>query len=172
MTDGREKRRRDHQPHRNTPLPEDGYAPRIFNATWRIARAIDIGSQSLVAQHQVTSTQLLCLTAIGADHKTATTTAIAKRVHLSPSTIVGVLDRLEAKGLVERRRSRRDRRVVHISATDAGRALVAEASHPLRDAFAKALGQMSEQNQEQTTICIERLVDLLWPRGSLRPAGS
>jgi DNA-binding MarR family transcriptional regulator len=113
---------------------------------------------------------LLCLTAVGADHESATTTGIAKRVHLSPSTVVGVLDRLEAKGLVERRRGRRDRRVVHVSATDAGRALVAEASHPLRDALAKALGQMTERTQEQTTICIERLVDLLWPPGSSRPA--
>jgi len=170
MTKGREERRRSHKPHRNTPLPEDGYAPRIFNATWRISRAIDIGSRSLVAQHQITGTQLLCLTAVAED-KGASTTGIAKRVHLSPSTIVGVLDRLEAKDLVERRRGRRDRRVVHVSATDAGRALAAEASHPLRDALAKALGQMSKQNQEQTTTCIERLVDLLWPLESSRPAG-
>ena len=170
MTDGPERRRGNHEPHRNAPLPEDGHAARIFNAIWRIARAIDIGSRSLAAQHQITGTQLLCLTAV-AQHKAATTTGTARQVHLSPSTIVGVLDRLEAKGLVERRRGRRDRRVVHVSATDAGRALVAEASHPLEDAFARALGQMSEQNQEQTTICIERLVDLLWPRGSLRPAG-
>ena len=123
-----------------------------------------------MAQHQITSTQLLCLTAVAED-KAASTTGIAKGVHLSPSTIVGVLDRLEAKALVERRRGRRDRRVVHVSATDAGHALVAEASHPLEDAFARALGQMSEQNQEQTTVCIERLVDMLWPQGSLRPAG-
>ena len=171
MTKGREKRRGNHEPHRNTPLLQDGHAARIFNAIWRIARAIDIGSRSLVAQHQITSTQLLCLTAVAED-KAASTTSIAKGVHLSPSTIVGVLDRLEAKALVERRRGRRDRRVVHVSATDAGRALVAEASHPLEDAFAKALAQMSEENQEQTTVCIEQLVDLLWPRGSSRPAGS
>ena len=160
-----------HDPPRAASLPEDSYAHRIFNATWRIARAIDIGSRKLEAQHQITGTQLLCLTAV-ADHTPATTTGIAKRVHLSPSTIVGVLDRLEAKDLVERRRGRRDRRVVYVSATDAGRALAAKAAHPLLDEFAKALEQLSKQDREDTTICVERLVDLLWPRATSRRAGS
>jgi len=108
-----------HDPPRAASLPEDSYAHRIFNATWRIARAIDIGSRKLEAQHQ------------------------------------------------ERRRGRRDRRVVYVSATDAGRALAAKAAHPLLDEFAKALEQLSKQDQEDTTICIERLVDLLWPRANL-----
>jgi DNA-binding MarR family transcriptional regulator len=160
MREDPEGRSGSHDPPRGAPLSEDGYAPRIFNATWRIARAIDIGSRKLEAQHQITGTQLLCLTAV-VEHEPTTTTGIAKRVHLTPSTVVGVLDRLEAKDLVNRRRGRRDRRVVHVGATDAGRALAAKAAHPLLDALAKALKQLSKQDQEETTVCIERLVDLL-----------
>ena len=41
---------------------------------------------------------------------------------MSAPTVVGVLDKLEAKGMVERYRSTRDRRVVHSRLTDLGRA--------------------------------------------------
>ncbi|MBU0927135.1 MAG: MarR family transcriptional regulator [Spirochaetes bacterium] len=42
-----------------------------------------------------------------------------------PATLIGLLDDLESKGLIERVRSRTDKRVVLVSATDAGEAVAA-----------------------------------------------
>ena len=50
---------------------------------------------------------------------------LARRMYLHPSTVVGVLDRLESRGLVVRTRSSRDRRVVTVGLTRRGRVLVA-----------------------------------------------
>jgi DNA-binding MarR family transcriptional regulator len=51
---------------------------------------------------------------------------LARRMYLHPSTVVGILDRLESGGLVLRTRSTEDRRVVTVSLTDKGNQLVAK----------------------------------------------
>lgn len=53
--------------------------------------------------------------------------AIGDRLALDSGTLTPLLKRLEAAGLVERRRDTSDNRVVRISLTDAGRALRAQA---------------------------------------------
>jgi DNA-binding MarR family transcriptional regulator len=50
---------------------------------------------------------------------------LARRMYLHPSTVVGIVDRLEVSGLVVRTRSTRDRRVVTVSLSDRGKRLVA-----------------------------------------------
>ena len=49
---------------------------------------------------------------------------IAKRMFLHPTTILGIIDRLEARGLVSRTRSKDDRRVIWVELTPSGRNLV------------------------------------------------
>ncbi len=51
---------------------------------------------------------------------------LARRMYLHPSTVVGILDRLESGGLVARTRSTKDRRVVTVSLSDRGKRLVAK----------------------------------------------
>ena len=136
---------------------------RILNAIRQIIRAADIDSRRLAAEHQVTAPQLMCLMAVG-ERDSITSVDIAKRVHLSPSTIVGVVDRLEAKGLVQRERSREDRREVAITATDAGRRLVARTPFPLHHSLGRALARVPEPERRHLADVIERLVDLMGAR--------
>jgi MarR family transcriptional regulator, organic hydroperoxide resistance regulator len=46
---------------------------------------------------------------------------LARRMYLHPATVVGILDRLEARDLASRTRSLVDRRVVEIELTEKGR---------------------------------------------------
>ncbi len=63
---------------------------------------------------------------------------------LSKSTTTELVDRLEAKGLVDRMRDERDQRRVFIWLTDAGRARAAAYARVLEDeALAKALARMA-----------------------------
>ena len=86
---------------------------------------------------------------------------IAARVHLSSSTIVGVIDRLAEKELVRRERGLKDRRIVNVLATEAGRELAGSAPSPLQDRLADALMGIPELERVAIALSLERIVDLM-----------
>ena len=133
---------------------------RILNAIRQIIRAVDIDSRNLAAQHHVTGPQLMCLMAV-VENGSITSTDVAGRVHLDPSTLVGVLDRLEKKGLIRRERSHEDRREIHLTATEAGRKLAARTPYPMQHALGEKLKSISASEHEQIARCMERLVSLI-----------
>jgi DNA-binding MarR family transcriptional regulator len=141
---------------------------RILNAIRQIIRAADIDSRKLAADHQITAPQLMCLLAV-VEKGAMTATDIAKRIHLSASTLVGVLDRLESKGLVRRDRSSEDRRQVWVTVTDRGRALVAKTPFPLQYALDRALRQLSAEERNEIAARTQRLADLMGAR-DIEPA--
>ena len=53
---------------------------------------------------------------------------VAKRLRLPSNAITPLVDRLEAKGLVQRRRDQSDRRTVIVTATEAGKLLERDAA--------------------------------------------
>ena len=54
-------------------------------------------------------------------YETRTVSQVAEMVHLTPSAMTSVIDKLVKKGYVERRRDDEDRRVVHLVLTHSGR---------------------------------------------------
>jgi DNA-binding MarR family transcriptional regulator len=63
---------------------------------------------------------------------------LGERLHLDSGTLTPLLKRLEARGLVERRRARSDERVVEIHLTAAGRALRRKATSVPRELLCKS----------------------------------
>jgi DNA-binding MarR family transcriptional regulator len=141
---------------------------RILNAIRQIIRAADVDSRQLASEHQITSPQLMCLLAV-VEKGEATATDIANRIHLSPSTLVGVLDRLESKGLIKRDRDPEDRRRIWVKTTPEGRALAAKTPFPLQYSLDKALKQLTESQRNQLAAGMERLVELMGA-GGIEPA--
>ena len=139
---------------------QDQYGLRILNAIRQIIRAADLDSRQLATKHQITAPQLVSLMAI-VEGEPTTAVDVSRRVHLGASTMVGVLDRLEAKGLITRQRDSADRRQVWVRATKAGRALVVNAPFPLQHSVARAYEKMSKQERAQVAACVERLVQLM-----------
>jgi DNA-binding MarR family transcriptional regulator len=90
-----------------------------------------------------------------------TSRALAGPVHVNPSTLVGILDRLEGKGLVSRRRDSGDRRSVFVELTKSGVAFVAEAPSPLQAALADGLRQLNEKQQRKLALSLEEVVRLM-----------
>ena len=123
-------------------------------------RAVDIHSRKLSAEYMVTGPQLLCLQVLH-DDGPLTTSALAKLVHLSNSTIVGILDRMEQKGWVVRERSTGDRRVVLVDLTQAGESFLAEAPGLLQDRLAQGLRELPEKEQLRIAQSLETVVTLL-----------
>lgn len=63
--------------------------------------------------------------------------ALSRQIGVGPSRIVAVLDRLEGRGLIERRRSRTDRRIHEVVLTEEGEEVL-DSIRPLADAHESA----------------------------------
>lgn len=142
------------------PIPTERYDLKILQGLRKIIRAIDLHSRKLVGTHHITGPQLICLITV-VEEGPCTLKQIAQRVFLSPSTVVGILDRLEAKGLVLRARDTRDRRLVNVTATATGRTLVENAPSPLQEGLAGALKRLPEIEQATIALSLQRIVDLM-----------
>lgn len=136
---------------------------RVLQAFRRIIRAIDLHSRKLAADHNITTPQLVALNVI-ASQVPLFTSELARHMHLSPSTVVGIIDRLESKDLIRRQRSRSDRRRVHLELTEAGRALVGAAPSPLQDRLVAALRTLPDAEQKEIALVLEKIVALMEAR--------
>ena len=133
---------------------------RILRSLRRVLRRVEMSSRQLETEYGVTAPQLICLIEIAAVGS-ITQIDLSERVHLTPSTLVGVLDRLHSKRLIQRRRDTADRRRINVSATAAGLHLVEQAPPPLQDTLLKGLDAMPGTELSAMATTLERLVDLL-----------
>jgi DNA-binding MarR family transcriptional regulator len=89
-------------------------------------------------------------------------TEIADNVDLSPSTVVGIVDRLEEKALVVRERDTKDRRVVFVKPTKAGKELVKETRHPVQALFDdRTEDRFSDADYERIATSLEDIARAL-----------
>lgn len=108
----------------------------------------------------MTAPQLVCLLTL-VEQGAITATTISREVFLSPSTVVGILDRLEEKGLVRRERGSKDRRIVTVSVTEEGRRVAEHAPSPLQDTLTEALHTLPLEEQIDIAKSLERVVNLM-----------
>ncbi|GFO59424.1 MarR family transcriptional regulator [Geomonas silvestris] len=86
---------------------------------------------------------------------------LARRMYLHPTTVVGILDRLEARGLVLKTRSTVDRRVVEVELTEQGKALVAGAPEVAQGMLVRGLEPLSDQALLKISDGLDELVRIL-----------
>ncbi|WP_295808830.1 MarR family transcriptional regulator [uncultured Nitratireductor sp.] len=133
----------------------------------RIVRANDVQSKALAKKIGLTAPQLVILKAI-AGLGEVTTTVLSAHVDLSAATVTTILDNLESRRVVERYRSRHDRRVVHTRLTPEGAALVTHAPEPMGDAFARRFAGLSPERRNQLTSALNDIADMMAPPGDLQ----
>jgi MarR family transcriptional regulator, organic hydroperoxide resistance regulator len=85
---------------------------------------------------------------------------LALRMYLHPATVVGILDRLEGRGLVVRVRSQEDRRVVEVELTERGKGLVAQAPEVAQGLLVKGLETLSHKKLLSIANGLEQLVKI------------
>ncbi|GGC11377.1 MarR family transcriptional regulator [Oxalicibacterium flavum] len=142
---------------------------RILQSVRRIAQCVEHHSKRLAVTHNITSPQLVALLAI-AQTGPSTLKAIGRAIQLSPSTVVGIVDRLEEKGLVSRQRDTRDRRNVFVAVTAAGQTVLANAPPALPNGFSSALGGLSEADRQALVVTLEQFATLLEAKIPVEPA--
>ena len=141
-------------------VPATRHGLRVLQALRQIIRAVDLYSRHLLREYEITGPQLITLLTVK-EYELVTVSAIAVHIHLSSSTVIGILDRLESKGLIRRDRDLKDRRLVHVSLTEKGEALARNAPSPLQDAFAGAMRKLPETELVMIAESLERIVGLM-----------
>jgi len=86
---------------------------------------------------------------------------LARRMYLHPATVVGILDRLETKGMVTRTRSKADRRAVDLVLTDRGKNVVANAPEVAQALLVKGLEALSDEELSRVAEVMELLTRIL-----------
>jgi DNA-binding MarR family transcriptional regulator len=108
----------------------------------RMVKALQIYAASVEREYGITGPQLWALWELGRSGP-LNLKELAERMYLGGSTVVGVLDRLEARGLAERLQDAEDRRRISIRLTPEGAKLLATAPHPAHGQLLHALQDMS-----------------------------
>ncbi len=89
----------------------------------RVFQILNEQSQRIKQETGLTGPQLWTVRVIH-EHGPINISDIAKRMYLHPTTVLGIIDRLEARGLASRTRSKDDRRIIWVELTQDGKNLV------------------------------------------------
>jgi DNA-binding MarR family transcriptional regulator len=132
----------------------------IIDNIRRVFQAVNEYSKKAERETGLTGPQLWAIKVI-AETAPIKVSELARRMYLHPATVVGILDRLEGRGLVSRTRSREDRRVVEIALTDQGKDLVAQAPEVAQGLLVRGLEPLPEAELEHIADSLDRLVKIL-----------
>jgi len=132
----------------------------VMQALRRIGRAIELHSHSLASRYGLTVPQLAVLKELGAADGRSIG-ELTRAVHLSQATVTGILDRLQRRGLIQRRRGEADKRKVHVWLTEAGREALRQSPPLLHENFLEALGRLRDWEQTQILSALQRVVAMM-----------
>ncbi len=91
----------------------------------------------------------------------ATAGALAKEADLNPASVTAMIDQLEGRGLVQRRRDGQDRRQCWVSLTDAGRREVEEKEQYWRRQMAETLADITPREIAAATKVFQRIATVM-----------
>lgn len=155
------------------PAPSLGEVLDFMRIIWRIDHALQTTSKRTEATIGVTAPQRLVLRIVGrfpgmpAGH-------LAELLHVHPSTLTGVLKRLERQGLLRRRADFRDRRRALLSLTEKGRAFDVEAEGTVEAAIQDALERSPRekvQSAREVLVTIAERLELDKNQTPVTPEG-
>jgi len=132
----------------------------IIHQIRRLMQAGSLYSKELNKKHQVSAAQLNCLLALY-EAGAMPSSQIARHIFVKPSTVTGIIDRLEQKKLVQRVRSSPDRRVITIELTEEGKKLAENAPPPIQQKIMDGLRSLSLSDAEKILNGLQALTHML-----------
>ena len=140
-------------------LPSDHTKQIIFSIR-RLIQANELYTKELNKKYHISSAQLNCILTLY-DYGPLPPSKIAHHIMVKSSTVTGVVDRLERKGLAERIRNSPDRRVITIQLTEAGKKLAQNAPPPIQQKILDGLKQTENAKIEQIVRSLNMLTGML-----------
>ena len=138
----------------------DAIEDQVLVALRRIIRSIDIHSRTLVKYYGLTGPQLVVLQELS-KHDEITPGHLAEAVSLSQATVTGILERLNKRDLIARRRSESDRRKVLVSITLEAVHMLDTGPPIMQHSFVEAFKGLQGWEQTMILSALQRLVALM-----------
>lgn len=128
----------------------------------QIVRSINLESKKIQKQYGVSIPQVLCLNFIkeSANYQ-STQREIRNYLNLNASTITGIINRLEKKGLIARLPKLGDKRVSNIALTADGQRLLEKLPPLLQDKLTAQLNELPYEKVSRIENALNDLIDLL-----------
>lgn len=149
-----------------SPIPQPQFEPMTERlepaliALRQILRATEINSRALAKACGLTPSQLI-LMQITKDTDRATPTFLAKEASLSQATVTALIDKLEKRELVQRRKDISDKRRVYVELTPLGAQTLSDAPGSLQKRFEKGFSRLESWEQSFLVAALERTTGLL-----------
>jgi DNA-binding MarR family transcriptional regulator len=148
-------------PHMPTrPEPALGASLEFMKLLWAVDHALNKRSKWMARRYGVTGPQRLALRIVGrVPEVSAGRLAATLKVH--PSTLTGILQRLERRGFLIRHVDQGDRRRVRLELTPSGRAVTASSGGSIEDAVAGVLRRTPAARLVAATLLLRAMVEAL-----------
>jgi len=126
----------------------------------RLMQAGEVYTQELNKKYQVSAPQVNYLLSLY-ENGPLPLSQVAKHIMVKSSTVTGIVDRLEQKGLVRRVRNSPDRRMIIIELTEAGNALAQHAPPPIQRKIVDGLKRLPASEAEKIVDGLNMLTHML-----------
>lgn len=142
------------------PLPALGEVLDFMRLLWQVDHALQRTSKRMETTLGVTGPQRLVIRIVGrfpgspAGH-------LARLLHVHPSTLTGILKRLERQGLIGRRADARDRRRSLLGLTDKGRLFDVQTEGTVEAAIQRALERSAHDKVQAAREVLASIAETL-----------
>jgi DNA-binding MarR family transcriptional regulator len=144
-----------------TPLINNNYGKKeIIYSIRRLMQGSERYTKEINKKYNVSAAQVNCLLALQ-EYGPLPPSQIAKMILVNSSTVTGIIDRLEQKGLVERQRISQDRRVITVQLTESGKRLAENAPPPIQQKIIDGLRKLTQQEIEHIVNALNMLTNML-----------
>jgi DNA-binding MarR family transcriptional regulator len=126
----------------------------------KLMQGSEIYTKELNKRYNVSAAQLNCLLVLY-EHGSMPLSRIAELIFVKSSTLTGVVDRLEEKGLVQRMRNAKDRRVINIELTPSGKKLAKNAPPPIQKRILDGLERLPQREIDKIIDALTKLSEML-----------
>jgi DNA-binding MarR family transcriptional regulator len=132
----------------------------VLVALRRIIRAVDLHSRRLMQRTGLSGPQLVVMQVIG-QRGPLSAGDLARRASLSQATVTAILDRLEERGMVVRKRSTEDRRRMLVELTTTGQTALAGSPTLLQEHFVERFGALADWEQHLIIASLQRVAHMM-----------
>jgi MarR family transcriptional regulator, organic hydroperoxide resistance regulator len=145
------------------PLPHLGEVLDFMRVIWAVDHALQRGSKRMKSAIGVTGPQRLVLRIV-ARFPGIPAGQVAQLLHVHPSTLTGILRRLERQGLIRRRPDPKDRRRAFLGITEDGRRIAAADVGTVEAAVARVISRTPRAQLEHAREILMALAASVGPQ--------
>jgi MarR family transcriptional regulator, organic hydroperoxide resistance regulator len=132
----------------------------IVGSIRKLVRAVYLDSQKMSRQFGLTGPQSVVMRLL-LNNGSMSSAELSRLMYVTPSNMTGIIDRLEKKGLVERVRKERDRRIALIVLTENGREMSKNVPDPIEKKLIKQLTDLENEHVQILAMAMNQILNLI-----------